>query len=284
VAVSSVAYRLHGRTERGKRIEHCRRLDLNITGVGDMSFKDSVSIITGSGQGIGKKIAQRLASEGASVVISDIDTETARETAREIESSFGIKVASIKTDVKKRDEIQKLVDFTVKEFGKIDILVNNAGICSLTGIEDISEEEWNGVIDVNLKGVFFCSQAVVPVMKGQGQGRILNMASLAGKVGGIAVGAHYAASKAGVICLTKSFAKALAPFGVRVNAIAPGPVDTAMTQAFPPEAREELVGQCPLGRLADTEDIAEAALFLLSDAAKHITGEILDINGGTLMD
>jgi len=249
-----------------------------------MSFKDRVGIITGSGQGIGKKIAQRLASEGASVVVSDINVETARETAKEIESSSGIRVACIKTDVKKRDEIQELVDFTFKEFGRIDLLVNNAGICSLTRIEDISEEEWNGVLDVNLKGVFFCSQAVVPIMKDQGHGRILNMASLAGKVGGIAVGAHYAASKAGVICLTKSFAKALAAFGVTVNAIAPGPVDTAMTQAWPPEARENVVRQCPLGRLADTEDVAEAALFLLSDAAKHITGEILDVNGGTLMD
>jgi 3-oxoacyl-[acyl-carrier protein] reductase len=252
-------------------------------GVG-MGFEGRVGIVTGGGQGIGKAIAQGLAARGASVIISDVNIETARETAEEIESSFGARASSVKTDVGKRDEVYGLVEWVVGDFGKVDILVNNAGICALTPIEEISEEEWNQVIRVNLNGAFFCSQAVTPVMKRQRQGRILNMASVAGKVGGLAVGAHYAASKAGVICLTKSFAKALASFGVTVNALAPGPVDTAMARAFPPEVREGLIRQCPLGRLADTEDVAEAALFLLSDAAKHITGEILDINGGLLMD
>ena len=249
-----------------------------------MRFKERVAIITGGGQGMGKAIAERLASEGASVVISDINPETAREVAQKIESSFQTRASSRKTDVKKRDDIFDLVESVHKEFGKIDILVNNAGICSLTGIEDLSEEEWDEMLNINLRGVFFCSQAVTPIMKKQGHGKILNMASLAGKVGGVVVGAHYAASKAGVICLTKSFAKALAPYGVNVNALAPGPIDTAMTQVWPQDMRENFAKQTPLGRFAQTEDISEAALFLLSDGARHITGEILDVNGGLLMD
>jgi 3-oxoacyl-[acyl-carrier protein] reductase len=249
-----------------------------------MGFEGKVGIITGSGVGIGKHIARRLASEKVLTVISDIDLETAHKTAKELESTFQIKALSTKTDVKKKEDITRLVELTMKEFGRIDILVNNAGICSLSRIEDISQQEWDDVINVNLRGTFFCSQAVLPIMKKQRQGKILNIASLAGKMGGIAVGAHYAASKAGVICLTKSFAKALAPYTVTVNAIAPGPVDSPMTQGFPPEVREEFVRQCPLGRLADTADVAETALFLLSDGAKHITGEIVNVNGGLLMD
>ena len=249
-----------------------------------MRFKYKVAIITGSAQGIGREIARRLAAEGASVVISDINLDAARKTAKEIERSFKTKVRSIQTDIKKKGDIRNLVESTMPDFGQIDILVNNAGILYLTPIEDISEEEWNEVLDVNLRGVFFCSQAVSPFMKERQQGGILNVSSVAGKVGGVTAGAHYSVSKAGVICLTKMFARALAPFGVRVNAIAPGPVDTAMFEIYPPQAKEDLIKMCPLGRFADTGDIAEAALFLLSDGAKHITGEIMDVNGGMLMD
>ena len=249
-----------------------------------MRFKEKVAIITGSGRGIGKEIARRLAAEGASVVISDINFDMARETAREIESSFKAKVSSLHADVKKGKDINEMVESTMREFGHIDILVNNAGIMYPSGIDDISEEEWDEVLDVNLRGVFFCSQAVSPFMRERRQGGILNIASVAGKVGGVASGAHYSVSKAGVICLTKMFAKVLAPFGVRVNAIAPGPVDTDMSQLFSPQQREDLLKICPLGRFADTGDIAEAALFLLSDGAKHITGEVMDVNGGMLMD
>lgn len=249
-----------------------------------MRFKDRVAIITGSGRGIGKEIARRLGAEGASVVISDIDFNTARETAKEIEGSFKTKVSPIQTDVKKRKDIHDLMESTVRDFGHIDILVNNAGIMYPTRIEDISEEEWDEVLDVNLRGVFFCSQAASPLMRERRRGKILNIASVAGKIGGVAAGAHYSVSKAGVICLTKMFAKVLAPFGITVNAIAPGPVDTVMGRLFSPQEREDLIRMCPLGRFADAGDIAEAALFLLSDGAKHITGEIVDVNGGMLMD
>lgn len=249
-----------------------------------MKFKDKVAIITGSGQGIGQSIAKGLASEGSSVIVSDINLDTAHKTAEEIKEVFHTKASCVRTDVSNRDDIYNLVEFGIKNFGHIDILVNNAGICPLTKIEDITQQEWDEVLDINLRGVFFCCQAVTPIMKKQRQGKILNMASIAGKVGGISSGVHYSASKAGVICLTKALARELAPFGVTVNAIAPGPIDTALTRAFPPEVRADLAKNCPLGKLGDTEDIAEAAVFLLSDAAKHITGEILDVNGGLLMD
>jgi 3-oxoacyl-[acyl-carrier protein] reductase len=249
-----------------------------------MRFKDRVGIITGSAQGIGKKIAERLACEGASVIINDINYDRGNQTAKEIETSFGAKTPFVLTDVKKREDIHNLVEFAMSSFGHIDIFVNNAGICYQTKVGGISEEEWDEVLAVNLRGVFFCCQAVMHHMKRQRQGRILNMASSAGKMGGIAAGAHYSASKAGVICLTKVFARELAAFGVTVNAIAPGFVDTALIQDFPPEVIENYKKNCPLGTLADLGDVAEAALFLLSDGAKHITGEILDVNGGVLMD
>jgi len=249
-----------------------------------MNLKGKVAIVTGSARGIGKQIAGKLASKGANVVISDISESAARETAAEIESGYGNKTACIPVDITKTEQIDNLISGTVEQFKRIDILVNNAGICPLTGIEDITLEEWNHVLSVNLTGVFFCCQAVTPVMKKQKSGSILNMASIAGKFGGVAAGAHYSASKAGVICLTKVFAKTLAPFGVRVNAIAPGPVETDMVKDFSDEAMDFLVKQAPLGRIADPDDIAEGAVFLLSDSARHITGEILDINGGLLMD
>jgi len=249
-----------------------------------MKFKDRVAVITGSGQGIGKKIAEKLAAEGASVVISDINGEIARETAVEIEASFSHKTRYIKTDVKKKEDVYCLIDFVRTNYGMLDILVNNAGILTQTKLEEISEEEWDEVLAVNLRGVFFCCQAVMPIMKGQGYGRILNIASLAGKIGGIAAGAHYAVSKAGVICLTKILARAMGSFGVTVNAIAPGFVDTKLLESYSSDVLENYLKSSPLGVLAKTDDIAEAATFLLSDSAKHITGEILDVNGGVFMD
>lgn len=249
-----------------------------------MEFKDRVAVVTGSARGIGKRIAEKLAAEGAAVLISDLNEAAARNTAEGIGSAFGVKTAHLVADVQNMEDIQKLMNTAVGIFGGIDILVNNAGICPITPVEDITLEEWNRVISINLTGVFFCSQVVMPIMKRQRRGKILNLASIAGKAGGVAAGAHYSASKAGVICLTKVFAKLLAPSGVTVNAIAPGPVDTDMIKDFPEDSWKILREQSPLRRIADTDDIAEGALFLLSDRAKHITGETLNINGGLLMD
>jgi len=249
-----------------------------------MRFQEKTAVITGGARGIGRAIAESLVSEGASVIISDMDIESASKTANEIREFFDGQALPFKADVKKRGDILSLVKWAIKEFGRVDIFCNNAGICTSPPIEDISAEDWDEMMNINLRGVFFCCQAIMPVMKKQRQGRILNMASLAGKVGGLAAGAHYSASKAGVICLTKSFARELAPYGVTVNALAPGPVDTDMLQTLPPERKKIMMNQCPLGRFADTTDIAGAALFLLSDSARHITGATLDVNGGLLMD
>lgn len=250
-----------------------------------MKLSEKTAIITGGGQGIGKRIAEILAYNGISnIVISDINGKTAKKVALELERKFNLNADYKAINIIQKDDIDRLVDDTKNRFGSIDILVNCAGVLYQRELEEITEKEWDEVLNVNLRGTFFCCQAVTPIMKKLQSGTILNLASIAGKVGGLSSGAHYAISKAGVICLTKIFARELAPFGVRVNALAPGPVDTPMLQAFPLDIRESLSKDCPLGRLADVDDIAEAALFLISDHAKHITGEILDINGGLLMD
>ncbi len=249
-----------------------------------MTFENKVAVITGGGQGIGKRIAEKLAAKGASLVICDQNADTVRQTAEAIEAEYGTQIIHRQTDVTDLEQIRTLIDTTMEAYRKIDIFINNAGICEITPIEDITLEEWNRMMSVNLAGVFFCCQAVMPIMKQQRSGRILNMASIAGKMGGVAAGAHYSASKAGVICLTKVLAKAIAPYNVTVNAIAPGPVDTTMIDDFSEEHRRIIIDQSPLGRVADTDDIASGVLYLASDAARHITGETLNINGGLYMD
>ncbi len=246
-------------------------------------FEGKVAVVTGGARGIGRTVAEGLVSEGAAVALGDIDFESVEEAAKEIENAFGGRVVPFRLDVKKKTDILALLEGTVREFGKIDILFNNAGICTSPPIEEITEEEWDEMMAVNLKGVFLCCQAIMPIMKEQKSGRILSMASLAGRVGGLAAGAHYSASKAGVICLTKTLARTLAPYRVTVNALAPGPVETDMLETLPPDRKEVMIKQCPLERFADTDDVAAAALFLLSDGARHITGTTLDINGGLFM-
>jgi 3-oxoacyl-[acyl-carrier protein] reductase len=246
-----------------------------------MKFKDRVAIVTGSGQGIGRAIAYRLASGGASVIISDKNLRTAEQTAEEIRKAFNTRTYSVATDVRKRDDVYNLIKFTVENFGRINILVNNAGICPLTKVQDITQEEWDEVLEVNLRGGFFCCQAVTPIMKKQREGKILNIASTAGNYGAGFAGFHYSASKAGLICLTKDFAKELASFGVNVNAIAPGPIDTPLSRSLPAEARDAFVKRTQ-GWLGVPEDVADAAEFLLSDAAKTITGRTIEVNAGLI--
>jgi len=173
-----------------------------------------------------------------------------------------------------------MVAKTIEALGTIDILVNNAGICYQGPVADMSEETWDKVLDVNLKGPFLCAREVMPTFKQQRSGKIVNLGSQAGQVGGLVVGANYSASKAGVICLTKSLAKELAPFGVNVNCIAPGVIDTEMTQPFP---REEMVKSIPLGNVGEPQDVADAVLFLVSQESKYITGQTISVNGGSFM-
>jgi NAD(P)-dependent dehydrogenase (short-subunit alcohol dehydrogenase family) len=240
-------------------------------------LRERVAIITGGARGIGRAMGETFASEGARVVLADIDASV-NETARETNARGFI------ADVTDADSVRALMETTMRAFGRIDILVNNAGICPLTSFEKITRAEWDRVLAINLTGAFLCSQAVVSHMQRAQYGRIINLSSVAGKMGGVTVGAHYAASKAGLLGLTKSLARSYAPFGITVNAIAPVTTETEMTRGWSREVMEKMKQSIPLGRLARVNDIAAAALFLASDEASFITGAVLDVNGGFLMD
>lgn len=246
-----------------------------------MELKDKVALVTGAAQGIGKAIALLLAREGADVVISDINIEKAEETAREIEA-MGRKAVAVKVNVASLGDVEKMVQSVLDRFGRIDILVNNAGIARDKLILRMAEEDWDAVIDINLKGTFNCTKAVVKHMSKQRSGKIVNIASVVGEMGN-AGQANYSASKAGVIGLTKTIAREFAQRGINVNAIAPGYIETPMTDALPEKVKEELKRMIPAERLGRPEDVAEAVLFLVSEASGYITGQVLNVNGGIYM-
>lgn len=246
--------------------------------------EERVAIVTGAGQGIGASIASLFASRKIKVVVAEINKEAGEKTVRGIQKAGGIGLF-VATDVSKKSDADRLVDTTIREFGRLDILVNNAGINFLTPVyEEVNEEEWDCVLAVNVKGVYFCMRSAVYPMKEQKWGRIINIGSIAGKQGGPGSGIHYSASKAAVMCLTKQFARYLAPFSITVNAIAPGVIDTEMGRSLGVEAIQRTINLTPMGRLGNPDDIAHAALFLASEGARFITGEVLDVNGGMLMD
>ena len=248
-----------------------------------MSLMNKVSIVTGGAQGLGKAIALELARKGSHLVIGDVNLEAAQRVTEEVHA-LGRRSLALKVDVSNARDVSEMADRVVKEFGRIDILINNAGICQVVTIEKMSEEDWDRVMAINLKGVFLCSKAVMCVMKKQRSGRIVNMGSLAGKVGGIATGANYSVSKAGVMCFTKALARELAPYGVTVNAVAPGVIETDMTRGITQGDFTNYLKTIPLGTIGSAEDVAYAVTFLASDEARYITGETLDVNGGMLMD
>lgn len=248
-----------------------------------MRLKNKVAIVTGAAQGIGKAIAQRFLQEGAAVAINDIDLEKAEEIVHEAKSK-GKKALSVKADVSNEKEVEEMVNRVYSNFARIDILVNNAGIIKRGSTEDHSYEDWDRVIAVNLRGTYNCSKAVIPIMKKQGCGKIVNVSSIAGKVGNIASAPSYGSSKGAINALTKSMARELAEYGICVNAVAPHAVETEMSAEWSQEKRRQLMSQIPLKRLGRPEEVAAAVLFLASDEASFITGEILDVNGGYLMD
>jgi 3-oxoacyl-[acyl-carrier protein] reductase len=248
-----------------------------------MSLMNKVSIVTGGAQGLGKAIALELARKGSHLVVGDVNLEAAQRVTEEVHA-LGRRALALRVDVSKATDVNEMADRVVKEFGRIDILVNNAGICQVISIEAMTEEDWDRVMNVNLKGVFLSSRAVMGVMKKQRSGRIVNMGSVAGKVGGIATGANYSVSKAGVICFTKALARELAPYGVTVNAVAPGVIETDMTRGITQGDFTDYLKAIPLGTIGSAEDVSHAVAFLVSDEARYITGEILDVNGGMLMD
>ncbi len=239
-------------------------------------LQHKTALITGAGRGIGRAIAECFAREGARVAVADIDPDSSTTAA-----SIGSGALGLAMDVSSKASVLAGTSRVLDEFGQLDILVNNAGYLVYTTFESCSEENWDRMVDINMKGPFLCAQAVIPHMKARRQGVIINMTSLAAKTGGLAAGPPYAAAKAGVLTLTIGLARALAPDQIRVNAIAPGVIDTTMTSA--PE-HDQLKASIPLGRSGQPEDVASCALFLASDDARHITGETIDVNGGLYMD
>jgi NAD(P)-dependent dehydrogenase (short-subunit alcohol dehydrogenase family) len=248
-----------------------------------MQLENKVAIVTGGGAGLGRCMALELAREGAHVAVWDVNGHAAESTWQAV-NDIGRTALAQKVNVAKDAEICNALNEVMECWDSIDILINNAGICQTGAIEDISEEQWDSIMEVNLKGTFFCSRAVMPVLKRQGSGRIINLGSVSGKVGGIAAGAPYAASKAGVMCFTKSLAREMASFNVTVNGIAPGVIETDMTLGLSEGRWESYLSGIPLGRIGQAKDVARLAVFLASPDAAYITGEIIDVNGGQFMD
>jgi len=245
------------------------------------AFEGKVAVVTGAARGIGQAIAGKLAQEGADVAICDLQAEWLAETAG-IVQGFGRKALPVAVDVGDSNAVNACISEVVKVFGKVDIMVNNAGITKDTLLVRMSDEDWDAVLRVNLKGTFLFSRAVAKHMMKQRSGAIVNIASISGIIG-TAGQANYAASKAGVIALTKSTANELAARGVRANAIAPGFISSKMTDALSDDVRNQYLSRIPLGRFGTVEDIANAVVFLASEQSSYLTGQTLNVNGGMVM-
>ncbi len=246
-----------------------------------MSLQGRVAIVTGAAQGIGRAIAEALAQAGADIAVADLDPTRSKDAVAAVEK-LGRKAINVKVNVADANDTRAMAEQVAKELGKIDILVNNAGITRDGLLLRMKEEDWNLVLQVNLNGTFNCTKAVLQSMTKQRYGRIVNIASIVGAMGNVGQ-ANYAASKAAVIGFTKTVAREYASRNVTVNAVAPGFIDTAMTQGLPADVKDTLQKQIPLGRLGTPADIAAAVRFLVSEEAAYITGHVLHVNGGMLM-
>ncbi len=246
-----------------------------------MSLKGKTALVTGAARGIGRDIALALAADGADVAVCDVNLEAARKTAADI-AATGRKSLAVKADVASSDEVTAMLDQTVQSLGRIDILVNNAGITRDGLILRMKDEDWDLVLSINLKGAFLCTKAALKHMTKQRSGTIINIASIVGAMGN-AGQANYVSSKAGLIGLTKTIAREYANRNITANAVAPGFIDTAMTQALSENVRQELSRQIPLGRLGSSADVANAVRFLASPGAAYITGQVVHVNGGMYM-
>ncbi|WP_251424172.1 3-oxoacyl-[acyl-carrier-protein] reductase [Veillonella agrestimuris] len=247
-----------------------------------MHLGDKVAIVTGASRGIGRAVAISLAKSGANVVVNYSGSEAAAQETVDAIEALGRKAIKVKANVANAEEVAAMVEEAHKTFGKIDILINNAGITRDGLLMRMKDEDFDDVIDINLKGVYLVTKAVSKIMMKQRYGRIINMTSVVGVMGN-AGQTNYAASKAGVIGFTKSCAKELASRGITVNAIAPGFINTEMTDVLPEKVKEEMVKQIPLGRMAEAEEVASVTAFLASDFANYITGQVINVDGGMVM-
>ncbi|ELC8442922.1 3-oxoacyl-[acyl-carrier-protein] reductase [Clostridium perfringens] len=245
-------------------------------------LKDKVAVVTGGTRGIGRAIVLKLADEGANIVINYRNSDKEAEELKATLEEKGVKVLTVKCDISNFEDSKKLIDKCKEEFGKIDILVNNAGITKDTLIMRMKEEDFDSVIDVNLKGTFNCAKHASAIMLKQKFGKIINMTSVVG-ITGNAGQSNYAASKAGVIGLTKSLARELGSRGITVNAVAPGFINTDMTSVLSDKVKEEAMKNIPLKKLGNPEDIANLVGFLASDSANYITGQVINVDGGMVM-
>ncbi len=251
-----------------------------------MTLNDRVAIVTGAGspKGIGRAIALMLAKYGANVVVADLNLEGAEAVAEEIRA-MGRKALAVQVNVIDKNAIDEMMDKTVAEFGRLDILVNNAGITQPVRVPDTTEADWDRVVDVNLKSTFLCSQAAIEIMKKNKYGRIVNMSSVSGKQGGgVFGGAHYSAAKAGILGFSKALAKEVVTDGITVNSVAPGAVATEIRKGISDEKEKAIADAIPMKRVGKPEEIAFAVAFLAADEAAYITGEDIDINGGSYID
>lgn len=241
-----------------------------------LDLNDRVAIVTGAARGIGAVIARLLAEQGATVAVADMNTVGAENTARQI-SSAGFSAMSVEVDVAGEASIANMIQSVIKEYGKIDILVNNAGVNNNAPIPEMKLEEWDRIININLRGTQLCSKEAIKEMVKRRYGRIINIASMAGQIGGLKVSPDYTAAKAGILGLTKAYARYGAKYGINVNAVSPGFIETDMTKG-----RDD-PNSVPVGRLGTPEDVAKAVYFLASPLSDYITGTTLDVNGGLLM-
>lgn len=244
-------------------------------------MKGHTALITGGGRGIGKAIGAALAARGVAIAVADVHLDIAAEAAADFERR-GVKSLPLKANVAAGAEVAEMVETAVKEFGKIDIFVNNAGITRDGLLLRMKEEDWDAVIDINLKGTFLCTKEAVKAMAKQRYGRIVNIASVVAFMGNPGQ-ANYSASKAGIVGLTKTAAKEYASRGITVNAVAPGFITTAMTDALPENVKQEMLKAIPLSRFGTVEDVANAVVFLASPEAGYITGQVIHVNGGMYM-
>ena len=245
-----------------------------------MKLKDRVSLITGAARGIGKEIALNFAREGSNIVVFDVDLEAAQSTQREIEE-LGRRAMSFKVDVTNLRQIEEMMNLILDKFSKIDILVNNAGITKDNLILRMSEEDWDKVLSVNLKGAFNCMKVVSRKMLKKRYGKIVSIASIIGMIGN-AGQSNYAASKGGLIALTKSLAKELASRNINVNAVAPGFIETPMTAKLPEDYKKQMLENIPMGKFGSPEDVAKVCLFLASSESDYMTGQVIVVDGGVV--